>query len=273
MINSQLSSDFASSAGYKVVFGFDGIGGREPNGLTVLNGTLYGTTQGGAHNFGTVFSVTPAGKEAVLHSFRSGFDGAHPLAGLTNENGVLYGTTSEGGAERSGYSYGTVFTITASGEEHVLYRFKGDSGDGQHPFAGLVRAYGRLYGTTAIGGANRYGTVFSVTPAGDEKVIHSFGSDCASYCTDGADPRAGLVYVNGTLYGTTYQGGKDNFGTVFSVTPAGDEKGALQFPRRARPLPIPRRRCVSHGRPDRPKWSVLRHDLRMRRDRMRLRHR
>ena len=36
---------------------------------------------------------------------------------------------------------------------------------------------------------------------------------------DGAVPRAGLLNVNGTLYGTTAAGGSSKAGTVFSLTP------------------------------------------------------
>lgn len=49
--------------------------------------------------------------------------------------------------------------------------------------------------------------------------------------SDGAYPRAGLVAVNGTLYGTTAEGGTGcvhvaqggGCGTVFSITPSGTE--------------------------------------------------
>jgi uncharacterized repeat protein (TIGR03803 family) len=39
---------------------------------------------------------------------------------------------------------------------------------------------------------------------------------------DGAMPYAGLLNVNGVLYGTTYGGGANNLGSVFSVTPSGN---------------------------------------------------
>jgi len=64
------------------------------------------------------------------------------------------------------------------------------------------------------------GTVFSVSPkTGAEKVIYSFLGG-----TDGKDPDANLLDLNGTLYGTTYNGGGDRScefgcGTVFSVNP------------------------------------------------------
>jgi uncharacterized repeat protein (TIGR03803 family) len=45
-------------------------------------------------------------------------------------------------------------------------------------------------------------------------VLHSFGSS-----GDGARPYAGLINVNGTLYGTTLEGGANGDGTIFSITP------------------------------------------------------
>ena len=52
-----------------------------------------------------------------------------PMAGLINFNGTLYGTTMSGGANcSSSGGCGTVFTITTSGAETVLYSFKGELG-------------------------------------------------------------------------------------------------------------------------------------------------
>jgi hypothetical protein len=61
--------------------------------------------------------------------------------------------------------------------------------------------------------------VFGVSTSGAEQVLHSFGG------SDGADPEADLIDVNGTLYGTTYYGGYEKgcggkgCGTVFALTP------------------------------------------------------
>jgi uncharacterized repeat protein (TIGR03803 family) len=90
--------------------------------------------------------------------------------------------------------------------------------------AGLIDVSGTLYGTTTGGGATGEGTVFAITPSGTETVLHSFGATQ----DDGANPYAGLLNVNGTLYGTTAYGGvegcgSNNCGTVFSITPSGTE--------------------------------------------------
>ena len=96
-------------------------------------GTLYGTTDGGGsiscggypyyYDCGAVFSVTPSGTEKVLHSFSSPPDGALPAAPLIDVNGTLYGTTQYGGVHKNTCSgnCGTVFSITPSGTEKVLY--------------------------------------------------------------------------------------------------------------------------------------------------------
>ncbi len=192
--------------------GGSGDGERPSAGLVNVRGTLYGTTlYGGANLDGTVFSITSSGTETVLHSFGTSEDGKYPYAGLLKVKGTLYGTTRGGGANASG----TVFSITPSGTETVLYSFKGGSGDGQQPDAGLINVKGTLYGTTLYGGANDDGTVFSITPSGTETLLYSFKGGSG----DGAVPYAGLVSVNGTLYGTTSKGGASSYGTVFSLTP------------------------------------------------------
>jgi uncharacterized repeat protein (TIGR03803 family) len=209
-------------------FAVDSGDGLEPAaGLLNVEGTLYGTTeQGGANcsgsfGCGTVFAITLSGTETVLHSFGGTGDGGFPKAGLLNVNGTLYGTTAGGGAN----GHGTVFSITTSGTETVLYSFKGGTGDGGYPEAGLLNVNGTLYGTTAIGGTNNGGTVFSITTSGTEAVLYSFKGGTG----DGESPAVGLLNVEGTLYGTTAGGGANGHGTVFSITPSGAETVLYSF--------------------------------------------
>ena len=85
---------------------------------------------------------------------------------------------------------------------------------------------GNLYGTTASGGTNGVncqsggcGTVFKITLTGALTTLYRFTGG-----TDGSFPAAGLVQgTDGNFYGTTYlgQGGANNFGTVFKITPSG----------------------------------------------------
>lgn len=72
--------------------------------------------------------------------------------------GTLFGSTYQGGTG----GYGTVFRITTSGAESVLYSFAGGS-DGVYPDGNLTDVGGTLYGTTQGGGASGLGTVFSLS--------------------------------------------------------------------------------------------------------------
>ncbi|MGA7354327.1 MAG: choice-of-anchor tandem repeat GloVer-containing protein [Candidatus Cybelea sp.] len=198
--------------------------------LIDIGGTLYGTTRdGGTKQEGTVFEISTSGRERVLHSFYfsggSSSDGSEPCASLIDVNGTLYGTTSGGGA----YGHGTVFSITTTGTEHVLYSFGGSASDGSEPHASLIDVHGTLYGTTEFGGTYGWGTVFSTSTSGTEHVLHTFAGG-----SDGAAPAAGLIDVKGTLYGTTRDGGgsscgSNGCGTVFSVTTGGKEQVLYAF--------------------------------------------
>jgi uncharacterized repeat protein (TIGR03803 family) len=191
--------------------------------IQVANGNFYGTTVfGGAAStpVGTVFQITPTGTLTTLFMFDI-TDGGAPFAGLVQAaNGYFYGTAATGGANGN---FGTVFEITSSGALTTLYNFCTQSGctDGELPYAVLVQGSdGDFYGTTSQGGANSSGTVFKITPTGALTTLYSFCSQ--SGCTDGKLPFAGLVSAtDGNFYGTTYQGGTNNSGTVFKITPAG----------------------------------------------------
>jgi len=184
-----------------------------------VQGNLYGTTEdGGSSGHGTVFKLSKAGNETVLYSFQGEPDGGLPYGGVTRDiNGNFYGATESGGA----YNHGTVFELSKTGTEVVLYSFCSQSTcpDGWAPYAGVIRdAKGNLYGTTIQGGKYGQGTVFKVTSAGTETALYSFCSQ--SGCPDGASPGAGLFRdKKGNLYGTTTAGGTHSWGVVFMLTP------------------------------------------------------
>jgi uncharacterized repeat protein (TIGR03803 family) len=265
-------------------FGGGSSDGANPNaGLLNVNDTFYGTTQsGGAYNGGTVFAITPSGAETVLHNFGGSGDGSDPMTALINVDGTLYGTTRNGGIVNSACEdgCGAVFSITTSGAETVLYRFEGYPSDGAFPASDLLNVNGTLYGTTGAGGSSSCGgssnagcgTVFTITASSEEHVLFSFGAkhdDCCpsaglidvngtlygttlshlgkvfkistsgaedpihkfrGYPADGAKPHGDLIDVGGTLYGTTKGGGADRQGTVFAITTSGAESELYSFP-------------------------------------------
>jgi uncharacterized repeat protein (TIGR03803 family) len=166
-----------------------------------------------------VFRLSTSGQETVLHEFTGGTDGASPEGRLVmDEAGNFYGTTSAGGVSNAG----TVFKVTAKGQETVLYSFKGKA-DGANPVAGLaIDKAGNLYGTTTKGGSSTDGTVFKLAvpkvTGGEwtQEVLHTFGED-----KDGKIPVAGVTFdAFGNLYGTTSAGGTYGNGTIFQLTPS-----------------------------------------------------
>jgi uncharacterized repeat protein (TIGR03803 family) len=194
------------------------------------DGNFYGTTSVGGNvttdavfGNGTVFKVTPAGVETVIYAFAGTPDGAIPNGGLVDGgDGFFYGTTTSGGINNAG----TVFRISPAGNETVLYSFSSGSGDPGSPTAGLVKGRdGNFYGTTA-GVTNSQGiyggTVFKITPAGVETVLHVFSGGIIGGSIDSAGPVAGLIQgSDGNFYGTSAGGGEFKHGTVFKVTPSG----------------------------------------------------
>ncbi len=152
----------------------------------------------------------------LLYRWTGGNNGGGPFARLTDVHGTLYGTTY---AAWSQTYEGTVFKITTSGTETVLYRFTGGK-DGAKPFGGLTYLNGTFYGTTQQGGVRNCGTVFTVTPSGTKRTLYSF--KCGG--KDGSYPRSDLADVSDALYGTTYMGGASNLGTVYTITTSGTER-------------------------------------------------
>ena len=189
--------------------------------FAVIGGNALGTNTGLDLTF-----LTPGAQSNVtftpLVAFNGTNGGSGPQAGLLQTpDGNFYGTTYDGGNN----DLGAVFKLTGGGVFTVLYSFAGI--DGANPAAGLVLGPdGQLYGTTYNGGTNNTdtggdGTVFKITTNGTLTSLLSFN------VTNGASPAAGLALAtNGILYGTTEDGGTNDFasggdGTVFSITTNG----------------------------------------------------
>jgi uncharacterized repeat protein (TIGR03803 family) len=160
----------------------------------------------------------------VLHNFTNCPDGQSPL-GLVMAGNILYGITSEGGiSDQESIGNGMVFSVNIDGTGfRVLHTFTARSSqtytnsDGASPSAGLLLSGSTLYGTTAYGGPNGHGTVFSMNTNGTGfKVIYNFtGSGMAIV------PLGPLAISCNKLYGTSEFGGTYNYGTVFSLNTDG----------------------------------------------------
>jgi uncharacterized repeat protein (TIGR03803 family) len=195
-------------------------------------GNLFGTTfQGGAYGFGTVFKLDTQGRETIVYSFcpqTPCTKGAYPGGVTPSKNGTLYGITYAGGNFSCALTgCGTVFKINRDRGVTLLHAFGGADGDGQNPNVGLaLDACNDAYGTTQYGGSYGSGAVFKVTTAGNETVEYSFDG-----AASGAYPNGGLVRdVEGNLYGTAYQGGAYNYGTIFKITALGQFTVLYSFP-------------------------------------------
>ncbi|HEX8817653.1 MAG TPA: choice-of-anchor tandem repeat GloVer-containing protein [Terriglobales bacterium] len=193
----------------------------EANLVFDANGNLYGTTtKGGTHSDGVIFELLPSGgkwSEKILMAF-DGTDGSNPVGGVIFDgSGKLYGPTFLGGSKKDGIIFSLVLS-SGQWTEKVLHTFNG--GDGANPWGSLVLGpTGRLFGAAAGDGVYKDGAVFELVPAAGkwtEKVAHSF--DFANL--DGANPYGTLIAdANGNLYGTTVNGGQNNSGTVFELSP------------------------------------------------------
>jgi uncharacterized repeat protein (TIGR03803 family) len=144
----------------------------------------------------------------------SGFPPSAPL--IQGSDGKLYGTTSYGGTN----SNGTVFRINKDGSDYtILHNFSDPASDGWFG-EGLVQgADGALYGTTFYGGTpvssgTGYGIVYKINPDGSSyQVLHRFSTNR----DDGTYPASQLLAEGDLLYGTTFNGGSSNAGTIFRL--------------------------------------------------------
>ncbi len=225
------------------------IGGDSPlNGVVQgLDGNFYGVTAGGGTNndepgpcgagvygpgCGTVFKVTPEGTFTSIYSFCSQAncaDGASPATPLlAASDGHLYGITGNGGAN----GYGTIFKITPGGKLTTLYTFPAPAAfslvcQANATSCGpMIQATdGNFYGVGSGGGANLAGMVFKLTAGGTFSILYSF---CAqTNCIDGSNPVGVIEGSDGSVYGTTSGGGRQNSscdsyltgcGTIFRIT-------------------------------------------------------
>lgn len=229
----------AQTATLTTLYAFSGPDGAGPISrlTTGTDGNFYGTTfQGGAHNTGTVFRLSPSGALTTLYTFSAvtwngslvayvNAEGANPHGLIQGADGNFYGVACYGGPDGTG----AVFKITPAGALTVLHAFSqtnldtGINADGACPFGGLVKgADGSFYGTTHDGGGTGYGVVFKIAPGGAFTLLHAFSGLNNGTNADGANPQAPLLPgAAGSFYGTTYWGGAYGNGALFRITSRG----------------------------------------------------
>ena len=211
----ELSPNGSGGWNETVLYSFTGGPGfANPSSYVIFDraGNLYGTTQSGTANiYGVVFELSPVGEswtETVLYNFTN-WDGggATPYSGLIfDPAGNLYDTTKNGGSGGGG----TVFELSPSGggwTEQVIYNT-------DQIYAGLTMdTTGNIFGASNS-------TVFELSPNGtggwNPTVLHTFtgGSE-----DGGVTLSTPVLDKAGNLYGTTYDGGAKNDGTVYKLSP------------------------------------------------------
>jgi uncharacterized repeat protein (TIGR03803 family) len=222
------------------------------------DGNFYGTAMFSAvgqvgNAAGTVFSLTPAGKFTLLHTFlpdahKNFPNGASPTSLVEGHDGNLYGLTNSGGNVTGSFAgSGVVFRMSKTGANfRVIHRFCSTAtcSDGvvlASPL--LVGKDGNLYGATSEGGMGSgcgqpaCGIVYRVTPpSGTFQVVANF-----NFSTDGGYPQGLALAPDGTFYGISSEGGK-----LFHFTPA---TGALQTTAMGFPFPkgCPGVACFANG--------------------------
>jgi uncharacterized repeat protein (TIGR03803 family) len=232
-----LTSSGSPAQVFKSLANFEGSDGEYPLAKLTqgVDGSLYGTTNDGSDNDGTVFKITRAGALTTIYSFctSSGCpDGSHPNGLVLGTDGNFYGTTYGGGPNEQG----TVFKITPTGTLTTLYSFCANPPtcrDGALPQAPLILASdGNFYGSTTTGGtgdcSGGCGTIFKITPAGRLTTLHSFTP------LEGWYPNGVIQATNGQFYGTAYNGGANcsssgGCGTVFEMTLGGSLRILYSF--------------------------------------------
>lgn len=168
---------------------------------------------------GGLFSQTATAQTyTVLYTFTGQPDGKDPSSGLLRISSRplsldTYGTTLQGGTNDKG----SIFKLSATGQETVLYSFTGGADGGFPQLNGVLLrdSAGNLYGTTIGGGTSNCGVVFQLAPTGTETVVHTFTG-----MQDGCNPQTGLIRdAAGNFYGTARTSSSD--GVVFEITTTG----------------------------------------------------
>jgi len=216
----------AHSQTFSVIHTFTGAGdgGTPYAGVTIRAGILYGTSSVGGAGDGTVYQTWKSGTDwftLPISYFSSG--GSDPISRVVfGPDRHLYGTTQNGGPKQAGVVYDLTVpatickTASCFWNENVVYEFRVPP-DGNYPGNGdlVWDQAGNIYGTTLYGGVNNAGTVFELTPSGNnwtESVIYSFSGP------DGYLPGSTIfVDKNGNLFGTTIYGGANGLGTIFEL--------------------------------------------------------
>jgi uncharacterized protein (TIGR03437 family) len=227
---------------YKLIYSWVGKTGiYEPGSPMTMDsqGNLYGTLAGG------VFKLSPPSVAGGQWTEQVLIDSTGPSVRLPSHGllfdakGNLFGLSTIQGQVEGQYVSGYITEVsppsTSGGAwtSEILYLFPDDPT--QTTICEFPQSYltmdsqGNLYGTCTNVGATNLGGVYKLSPPGQaggqwtQQLLHAFANDGVD--GNGPGPEAGLIFdAQGNLYGTTENGGSDNAGVVFELSPgAGGE--------------------------------------------------
>jgi len=202
-----------STNAYAEVYQFNKPTGELPHGnfTYTANGKFYGTTfRGGANDSGTVFSYNPNSNVYQMLSGLNSSTGDFPSCTLVQaSNGKLYGTTVRGGL----INQGSIFSLdTGTNLLTKVYDF--DTLHGyytEYSDNAILASDGKIYGTTALGGGNGGGVLYSFDPVSNTYNVEYHFTNSTGYSSVSAPLQAS----DGNLYGMTNLGGAHGLGVVF----------------------------------------------------------
>jgi len=189
--------------------------------VRTADGTLVGTTALGPQGSfdGALFSWRPGGRLHTVRAFDSAAEGGSPGGALAiGRDGAVYGTLAT-----SATGFGSLWRLGRGGAFNVIHAFGPNDRLGAVPGGLTTNASGFLYGSTAGGGKYGGGTVYSMSITGTGHLLHdfvSFFTDFDACKSDGCFPAGAPAWLpDGTLWGTTQQGGDSNFGVFYRIVP------------------------------------------------------
>ncbi len=187
--------------------------GKYPEGtlMQASNGKLYGMVKYGGNGYGSIFEYGIATTSYITKlSFGESKEGSQPNGSLIKaSDGKLYGTMQMGGSA----ALGVIFQYDPATHSYTKkIDFLGSS-NGKVPKSSLMQASdGMLYGMTSTGGTGNGGVLYQYDPTTNTYVVKVNFTGAAN----GATPQSALIQAtDGYLYGLTFDGGANSYGTLF----------------------------------------------------------
>jgi uncharacterized repeat protein (TIGR03803 family) len=197
---------------YNVIFNFDSIHGSAPKYSVILaaDGNLYGTTsQGGAHDLGTIFKFDLTTNILTKMVDFDGLNGIEPLMLTAFDNQSLYGFTLHGASINS-----YLFELnTISGSFSIKQNFNASFGGSAYVQGKMIKVNNKLYGCSINTGRNSAGSIFEYDPI-TNTLINKISIDNGQG-NQGNSPIGGLAKSGNFLIGLTERGGLNNGGVLY----------------------------------------------------------